>query len=104
MLARWPGRIVTITTMPPRPSRGRIPYRDFAFEYPVLSYPLFLIPRLVVSDFESYRYAFMAEMFLFDVAAIVLIARHGGAERGDRDRLPGGWAGTRSTASCWLRW
>jgi len=58
---------------------GKIPYRDFAFEYPVLSYPLFLIPRLLVSDFESYRYAFMAEMFLFDVAAIVLVARHGGA-------------------------
>jgi hypothetical protein len=57
---------------------GKVPYRDFAFEYPVLSYPLFLIPRLLVSDFESYRYAFMAEMFLFDVAAIVLIARHGG--------------------------
>ena len=57
---------------------GKVPYRDFAFEYPVLSYPLFLIPRLLVSDFESYRFAFEAEMFLFDVAAIVLIARHGG--------------------------
>src|SRR5438067_2101842 len=31
---------------------GKIPYRNFAFEYPVLSYPLFLIPRLLVSDFE----------------------------------------------------
>ena len=61
---------------------GKIPYRDFAFEYPVLSYPLFLIPRLLVSDFESYRYAFVAEMFFFDVAAIVLIARHGGAGEG----------------------
>ena len=58
---------------------GKVPYRDFAFEYPVLSYPLFLVPRLLVSDFESYRYAFVAEMFLFDVAAIVLISRHGGA-------------------------
>lgn len=57
---------------------GKVPYRDFAIEYPVLSYPLFLIPRLLVSDFESYRFAFEAEMFLFDVAAIVLIARHGG--------------------------
>jgi hypothetical protein len=56
---------------------GKVPYRDFSFEYPVLSYPLFLIPRLLVSDFERYRYAFMVEMFLFDVAAIVLIARHG---------------------------
>jgi hypothetical protein len=57
---------------------GKVPYRDFAFEYPVLSYPLFLVPRLLVSDFDSYRFAFMAEMFLFDVAAIVLTARHGG--------------------------
>jgi len=57
---------------------GKIPYRDFPFEYPLLSYPLFLIPRLLVSDFEGYRSAFLAEMFLFDVAAIVLIARHGG--------------------------
>ena len=31
------------------------PLPDFAFEYPVLSFPLFLIPRLLVSDFESYR-------------------------------------------------
>ena len=37
---------------------GKVPYRDFAFEYPVLSYPLFLVPRLLVSDFESYRFAF----------------------------------------------
>jgi hypothetical protein len=57
---------------------GRVPYRDFPFEYPILSYPLFLIPRLLVSEFEGYRVAFMAEMLLFDVAAIVLIARHGG--------------------------
>ena len=63
---------------------GKIPYRDFPFEYPLLSYPLFLIPRLLVSDFESYRFAFMGEMFLFDVAAIVLIARHGGLSAGTR--------------------
>src|SRR5271165_737264 len=61
---------------------GKIPYCDFPFEYPLLSYPLFLIPRLLVSDFESYRFAFMGEMFLFDVAAIVLIARHGGPSAG----------------------
>jgi hypothetical protein len=57
---------------------GNVPYRDFAFEYPILSYPLFLVPRLLAADFEGYRYAFMAEMFLFDVGAIVLIAFHGG--------------------------
>ena len=57
---------------------GRIPYRDFVFEYPVLAFPLFLIPHLLTSDFASYRFAFVVEMFLFDVAAIVLIPRHGG--------------------------
>jgi hypothetical protein len=57
---------------------GKWPYRDFAFEYPVLSFPLFLIPRLLAADFEGYRLAFVAEMFFFDLAAIVLIARQGG--------------------------
>jgi hypothetical protein len=61
---------------------GKVPYRDFPVEYPVLSFPVLLIPRLLVSDFESYRFALMAEMFLFDVAAIVLIARHGGESDG----------------------
>jgi len=56
---------------------GRIPYLDFPVEYPVLSFSLFLIPRLLVADFESYRIVFLAEMFLFDIAAILLIARHG---------------------------
>ena len=53
---------------------GKIPYRDFVFEYPVLAFPLLLIPHLLTSDFDSYRFAFVVEMFLFDVAAIVLIA------------------------------
>jgi hypothetical protein len=58
---------------------GRIPYRDFAFEYPLLSLPLFFAPCLLATDFESYRIGFLVEMFLFDVAAIVLLAGHGGA-------------------------
>ena len=33
-----------------RAVRGEIPYRDYLVEYPILSFPLFLIPRLVVSD------------------------------------------------------
>jgi hypothetical protein len=59
---------------------GKVPYRDFPFEYPILSYPLFLIPRLLAPQFDSYRYVFMAEMFLFDIGAIILIARHGGKD------------------------
>ena len=52
-----------------------IPYRDFPFEYPVLSFPLFLLPRLLVSDLDGYKAAFVVEMLLFDAAAIYLIAR-----------------------------
>src|SRR5271155_5597398 len=56
--------------------QGQVPYRDYLVEYPILTFPLFLVPRLFVSDFASYCIAFAAEMLLFDVAAIVLIARH----------------------------
>jgi hypothetical protein len=55
---------------------GQVPYRDYLVEYPILTFPLFLVPRLFVSDFASYCIAFGVEMWLFDVAAIVLIARH----------------------------
>ena len=56
--------------------QGQVPYRDYLVEYPILTFPLFLVPRLFVSGFASYCIAFAAEMLLFDVAAIVLIARH----------------------------
>ncbi len=59
-----------------RAVRGEVPYRDYLVEYPVLSFPLFLIPRLIGADFWRYRIAFVVEMFLFDAAAICLIARH----------------------------
>ena len=55
--------------------QGQVPYRDYLVEYPILTFPLFLVPRLFVSGFASYCIAFAAEMLLFDVAAIVLIAR-----------------------------
>jgi Glycosyltransferase family 87 len=56
--------------------QGQVPYRDYLVEYPILALPLFLVPRLFVSDFARYCIVFAAEMLLFDVAAIVLIARH----------------------------
>ncbi len=56
--------------------QGEVPYRDYLVEYPILTFPLFLVPRLVVSNFASYCIAFAAEMLFFDVVAIVLIARH----------------------------
>jgi hypothetical protein len=55
---------------------GMVPYRDFPFEYPILSWPLFLLPRLLVSDLDAYKIAFVVEMLLWDAAAIYLIARH----------------------------
>jgi hypothetical protein len=55
---------------------GSVPYRDYLVEYPILTFPLLLVPRLLVSEFTSYCMAFGAEMLIFDVAAIVLIARH----------------------------
>jgi hypothetical protein len=61
---------------------GQVPYRDYLVEYPVLTFPLFLVPRLFTSDFPSYCIAFGAEMLLFDVAAIVLLARHVAATEG----------------------
>jgi hypothetical protein len=71
---------------------GEIPYRDFLFEYPVLSFPLFLIPRLIVSDLAGYKVAFVLEMLAFDAAAIYLIARQVSETEG-LGRVPGrlGW-------------
>jgi hypothetical protein len=62
--------------------QGQVPYRDYLVEYPVLTFPLFLVPRLFASDFPSYCIAFGMEMLLFDVAAIVLLARHVAATEG----------------------
>ncbi len=68
--------------------QGRVPYRDYLVEYPILTFPLFLVPRLLVSDFAGYCIAFGAEMLLFDVAAIVLIGAHV-AETEGRERVAG---------------
>ena len=63
---------------------GQIPYRDFVVEYPILTFPLFLIPRLFTSNLGTYRQLFVGEMFLFDVWAIFLIAAHGVCREGNR--------------------
>jgi Glycosyltransferase family 87 len=71
---------------------GMVPYRDFPFEYPILSFPLFLIPRLLFSDLGSYKVAFVVEMLAFDAAALYLIARFV-RDREGLARVPGslGW-------------
>ena len=80
-----------------RAMQGEVPYRDYLVEYPVLSFPLFLIPRLIVADFWRYRIAFAVEMFLFDAAAICLIARMSEKTRGSLGCRSGS-AGTRFSA------
>jgi Glycosyltransferase family 87 len=54
---------------------GRLPYRDYPVEYPILAIPLFLAPLAFASDFESYRLAFVGEMLLINAAAVWLVAR-----------------------------
>jgi Glycosyltransferase family 87 len=67
---------------------GQVPYRDFLFEYPPLSFPLFLIPRLLVPDLDGYKVAFVAEMLLFDAAAIYMLARQV-SESAGMEAVPG---------------
>ncbi len=67
---------------------GAIPYRDYGIEYPLLSFPLFLIPRLFTSDFAVYRFLFGLEMLFWNGLAVYLIARYTEAREGIR-RVPG---------------
>jgi hypothetical protein len=58
-----------------RAVHGEIPYRDYVIEYPILGFFVFLIPRLIASNFRSYQVSFATEMLLFDVLAVYLVAR-----------------------------
>jgi hypothetical protein len=71
---------------------GQVPYRDFMLEYPALTFPLFLFPRLFASDLATFRVFFVTEMLLFDAWAIFLIAGHVARSEGI-GRVPGrlGW-------------
>jgi hypothetical protein len=75
-----------------RALQGRIPYRDFAVEYPILAFPLFVLPRLVARTFDAYKPAFALEMLAFDALAVGLLARHiATAEGPDRVLRRLGW-------------
>jgi len=67
---------------------GAIPYRDYGIEYPLLSFPLFFIPRLFTADFAVYRFLFGLEMLLWNGLALYLIARYIQDREGFR-RVPG---------------
>ena len=53
---------------------GQIPYHDFASEYPPLALLSFLLPGLFFNTVTAYSWAFAAEMMVFDLLALVMIA------------------------------
>jgi hypothetical protein len=56
----WSSRVVS----------GDVPYRDFFIEYPPLSLPFTIVPRLFTTTFVGYKIAFALEMLV--LAAILL--------------------------------
>jgi hypothetical protein len=67
--------------------RGEVPYRHFDVEYPPLSLPIFLLPRLFASDLSGYQVAFAVEMLLFNAMAVDLVVRRVERDEG-LDRVP----------------
>jgi len=53
---------------------GRVPYRDFALEYPPGALPVFLIPALGDADSETFRVRFEALMAFLGEAMVVCVA------------------------------
>jgi hypothetical protein len=66
---------------------GQVPYRDYLVEYPILGFLVFLIPRLLVSDFFSYRIVYGLELLLFNSLAVLVVARRVARVEGF-DRVP----------------
>lgn len=62
--------------------QGQVPYRDFTIEYPFLSTPLLVFPRLFASTWKGYAIAFSGEMLCADAIAVYLIARTVAAREG----------------------
>jgi hypothetical protein len=67
---------------------GNVPYRDYVIEYPPLSFPLILLPRLVSTTILNYAIVFVVEMLIFDALAIYLIAKIVAGREGI-ERVPG---------------
>lgn len=70
----------------------RLPYRDFAVEYPPGALPAFALPSLVApaGDFERYRQAFEALMLACGAAGAALAGSVLARQRASRPRLAAG--------------
>jgi len=55
-------------------TRGDIPYRDFAVEYPPAALPVFLVPALGDGDSDTYRRRFEGLMAGFGAVLVVCVA------------------------------
>jgi hypothetical protein len=53
---------------------GKVPYREYRVEYPPLALPLFLVPKLIARGVAGFKFAFAAEMLLFNAATVWLVA------------------------------
>ena len=67
---------------------GRLPYRDYPVEYPVLAIPLFVAPLIAGGTFGVYKFAFAVEMLAVNAGAAWLVARQVEDSEGI-ERVPG---------------
>jgi len=68
-------------------ARGRVPYRDFAVEYPPGALPTFVLPALGSPSEDGYRRRFDLLMLLCGAGAVAAMAATLGALGADRMRL-----------------
>ena len=71
---------------------GRLPYRDYPVEYPVLAIPVFLAPLIAGTSYARYQVAFVVEMLLLNAWTVWLVTRQV-AEAEGVERVPArlGW-------------
>jgi hypothetical protein len=73
-------------------TRGEVPYRDFAVEYPPAALPVFVLPALGEGDPDTYRRRFEGLMAAFGAAMAVCVALALAALGAARRRLVAGVA------------
>jgi glycosyl transferase family 87 len=67
---------------------GKIPHRDFNLEYPIFAVPFFVLPRLVASDFNTFKLAFAGQMLIINALTLCLVARSVERRGGTRCVIP----------------